>query len=178
MIEHFTSPSSKENRMVVMPFAFLLSKSGILFLSLSITALPSLPLKLSLKLTSSNSIFTSNNSNSFTAAQIWNCLSLSLTAHTFKLVFTPHPAPCPSQQCLCEPVHSLFVIVCMQSSVWVCMCVRACLHACARNLVCVCVFLPCFVWKCLLISVCFVCLYTIDFVSLGVFVHCMFFFKL
>ena len=44
----------KRKRMVVVPFASLLSKSGILFLSLSITALPSLPSKLAFKLTSSN----------------------------------------------------------------------------------------------------------------------------
>ena len=37
--------------------ASLLSKSGILFLSLSVTALPSPPSKLALKLTFSNSIF-------------------------------------------------------------------------------------------------------------------------
>ena len=48
--EPFTSPSSKENSMVVVPFASLLLKSGILFLSLSITALPSPPSKLALKL--------------------------------------------------------------------------------------------------------------------------------
>ena len=53
--------------MVVVPFASLLSKSEILFLSLSVTALPSLPSKLALKRTSSNSILTSN---SFSAAQI------------------------------------------------------------------------------------------------------------
>ena len=66
-IESFASPSSKENSMVVVPFASLLSKSGILFLSLSITALPSPPSNLALKLTSSNSILTSNG---FSAAQI------------------------------------------------------------------------------------------------------------
>ena len=46
MIESFASPSSKENSMVVVPFASLLSKSGILFLSLSVTALPFRPSKL------------------------------------------------------------------------------------------------------------------------------------
>ena len=40
---------TEENSMVVVPFASLLSKSGILFLSHSVTALPSLPSKLALK---------------------------------------------------------------------------------------------------------------------------------
>ena len=58
-----------------MRFASLLSKSGILFLSLYVTALSSLPSNLAFKLTSSNSILTSNG---FSAAQIWNSLSLAL----------------------------------------------------------------------------------------------------
>ena len=55
-------------------FASLLHKSGILFLSLSVTALiPCPPSKLALKRTSSDSVFTCN---SFSAAQIFNSLSL------------------------------------------------------------------------------------------------------
>ena len=56
MTELFASPPSKENSMVVMPFASLTHKSVILFVSLSVTALPSLPSKLALKHTSLNSI--------------------------------------------------------------------------------------------------------------------------
>ena len=55
--------------MVVVPFASLLSGSGILSLLLSVTALPSLPSKLAY----SNSVLTSN---SFSAAQIFNSPSL------------------------------------------------------------------------------------------------------
>ena len=44
-IELFASPSSRENSMEIVPFASLLHKSGIVFLSLSVTALPALPSK-------------------------------------------------------------------------------------------------------------------------------------
>ena len=90
--EPFASPSSKENSMVVMPFASLLSKFGILFLSLSVTALPSLPSKLALKLTSSNSILTSN---SFSAVQI--SLFFSLGGELFS-------KPCAGRFKLCSTI--------------------------------------------------------------------------
>ena len=90
MIEPFASPSLKENSTVVVPFASLLLKSGTLFLSLSDTAFPSLPSKQALKLTSSNSILTSN---SFSAAQIQNSLSLfSLLFIPALLLFEPLPS--------------------------------------------------------------------------------------
>ena len=59
MIELFASPPSKENSMVVVPSASLLHKSGIIFLLIFVTTLPSLPSKLALKHTSSNSLLTS-----------------------------------------------------------------------------------------------------------------------
>ena len=79
-IELFASPPSEENSMVVVLFASLLPKSGILFLSLSITILPSLPSKLALKLTSSNSILTSN---SFSGTNLELALSLALYYSSF-----------------------------------------------------------------------------------------------
>ena len=72
--ELLASPPSKENNMVVTPSASLLHKSGYIFLSLSITALPSLPLSLALKLTSSSSFLTSNR---FSAAQDFPFFTLS-----------------------------------------------------------------------------------------------------
>ena len=41
----FRIPIFQENSMVIVPFASLLHKSGIVFLSLSVTALPALPSK-------------------------------------------------------------------------------------------------------------------------------------
>ena len=108
--------------MVVMPFAFLLSKSGILFLLLSITALPSLPSKLALKLTFSNSILTYN---SFSAEQIWNSLLhfiTALLALAIKLVFAPMSI---SAMCVCE-------WACASALYWcVCVCVCVCMILCA-----------------------------------------------
>ena len=91
--------------MVVVPLASLLSTAGILFLSLCITALPSLPSKLASKLTSSNSILTTNG---FSAAQIWNSLSFALYYSSSSpclqiSLFTP-PRPPPtsfSAMCVC-----------------------------------------------------------------------------
>ena len=100
--------------MLVLPFASLLPKSGILFLSLSVIALdPSLPSKLALKVTSSNIL----TSNSFSAAQIWNSFTFALYWH-----------------CVC---------MCACVCVCVCVCVRACGRAGGRAgvraCVCVCV---------------------------------------
>ena len=61
------TPPSKANSMAVVPSASLLHKSGILFLSLSVTTFLSLPSKPALKLPSSNSILTSS--------RLFQCLS-------------------------------------------------------------------------------------------------------
>ena len=147
MIESFASPSSKQNSMVVVPFALLLSRFGILFLLLPVTALPSPPSKLALKLTSSNSILTCNG---FSAAQIWNSLALLLfnQALAFKLVFTPPPPPNPPMSsamcvCVCELVRMCSLLAlceCVILCVCVCVCACKCAHACVSDLVCLCFF--------------------------------------
>jgi len=65
MIKFSESPPLKEKSMMVTPSASQPRQSEILFFLFSITALPFLLSKLVLKLTSSNSILTSN---SFSAA--------------------------------------------------------------------------------------------------------------
>ena len=145
MIEPSVFPSSKENSMVPVSFAFLLSKSWILFLSLFITAFSSLPLKLALKLTSSNSILTSN---TFTAAQIWNSLSLVL--------YHSSSSPC-LQISLCVCVSG-----CTCALYWHCVCVIRGGRGGGGTCDLVCMFLPYLVWKCLLIFICCVRLYTTD----------------
>ena len=126
----------------------MLSKSGILFRSLSASALSPLLSKLALKLTSSNSILTSN---SFSAAQI----SLSL-CHSRCLQISLYSSPHPSQLCVCMHV-CVYVPVCicflMALCAILCVCVFVCVHA---NLC------ACFLWRCLLIFICSVRLYTID----------------
>ena len=107
-------------------------------------------------------------------------LLLSITALAFKLVYTPPTPPSQPHVCMCEPVSvcSLLALcacdpVCV-CGVCVCVWVHMRIHVCV--IFCV-VFLPCFVWKCLLIFICFVHLYTTDLYSYG-YLHCTFFFKL
>ena len=105
--------------MVVVPLAnSLLPKARILFFSLSVTVLPSLPSKLALKGTSSNSILTSK---SFSTAQIFLSLARahSSSSPAFKLVFQTYSTPC-----LTRPRAPARVCVC------VCVCARALLRAC------------------------------------------------
>ena len=128
--------------MVVVPFASLLSKSGILFLLLSVTALPSLPSKLAWKLISSNSILTSN---CFSAAQISLSLSLSLSlTHSPCLQISLYPPPPPphwgpqclfSHVCVCVLfIGSVCVYVCVCKPL--CVCVRACAWLCVHTFFC------------------------------------------
>ena len=84
MTELFASPPSKGNSMVVMPFASLTHKSVILFVSLSVTALPSLPSKLALKHTPSNI-------NS-TQQQIVFCTNLELSLSLLITAFLALPS--------------------------------------------------------------------------------------
>ena len=127
----------KENSMVMMvvvPFASLLSKSGILFLSvsLSVIALPSLPLKLALSSenlplqtvfwpaipflllksgTVSLSLFCSYHSSS------------TVLAPTFKLVLPPPPPPTPHVlSCVCQRAS-----VCALYFYWHCVCAILCM---------------------------------------------------
>ena len=99
------------------PFASLLHKFGILFLLLSVTALPSLVSKQALKLTSSNSIL---NSDSFFAAQILSSLIESFPLYhsssspAFKLVFKTY----------------LFFLLSLMSCMSVCMLFTGIVHAC------------------------------------------------
>ena len=115
--------------MVVVPFASLLSKSGILFLSLSVTALPSLPSKLALKTSLFEQHFQSP-ITAFIAAQfsVSPCLHISL-----------YPPPAFSAACVCvcarAGVRVHFIgIVCVRTSV----CVRARARSLACDFVCVC----------------------------------------
>ena len=99
-----------------------------------------------------------------------NSLSLSfLSVLAFKLVFTPPPpppsAPCHFQPCVC--VCALFIEIMCVRFVCVCVCVCVCARARARARLCMRVLLSCFVWRCLLIFVCFICLYTIELYNYG-----------
>ena len=127
--------------MVVVPSAPVPHKPGILFLSLSVTALPSLPSNLALKLTPLNGILTSNR---FSAAQI--LISLSFILH--------HSSCTPAFKTSLQTYHFQTSIVsfiyfdallgraraCVRARVYVC--VRACVRlrgVCVRACVCVCV---------------------------------------
>ena len=62
---------------------------------------------------------------------------------------------CNQSVCVC-----VCVCVCARMCINVCVCVCVCVRTCKRTHVIWCVrVLPCFVWKCLLIFVCFVCLF-------------------
>ena len=121
MIKPCASPSSRENSMVVMPFASLLSKSGILFLLLSQPfppCLQNLPLQ---------TVFWPV--IAFSAAQNWNSASLFLfvTALAFKLVYTPPPPP---------PTHThILSHMCVHVNRWACALYWHCVHV----ILCVCV---------------------------------------
>ena len=100
--------------MVVMPFAFLLHSSGILFFLLSVTDLVFLPSKLALKLMSSNSILTSN---SLSAAQILNFLSFALYDSSFETSCSVFKQVFKMRKHMCVCMHSLLdFLLCLQTS--------------------------------------------------------------
>ena len=91
-----------------------------------------------------------------------------MTAHAFKFVFNPPPCTPPhvlhSHVCVswCVCVCALY-LHCVHAILCVCVCVWVC--ACVRVILCACVFAM-FCMK-MLISVCFVRLYTIDLYNYG-----------
>ena len=98
-----SSPTFRRKQHGGHAFCFLLHNSGILFFLLSVTALAFLPSKLALKLTSSNSVLTSN---SFSAAHICDLSgfrSLWTSSAAFKQVFK-------MRKHICACIHSLLAL--------------------------------------------------------------------
>ena len=148
--------------MVVVPSASLLRKPGILFLSLSVTALPTLPSNLALKQTSSNGILTSNR---FSAAQILNFLfsSQSQLFCLWKLTFSKTSIGLAYLFFFFFPSVSLAMCLCVHASVcvcflcWHCVCLHEC-SACVFTMLCVNMFIN-FVYVPLICMWVFVCLH-------------------